>query len=236
VSYVTSILHTIEYNTNSSIRVLPELEKSGASIKAIVNTHHHYDHAGGNKELSKKYPGIPIIGGKQSPLVSHVPKDGDKLKLGESIEITAIHTPCHTQDSICYYAQDLSKPEQKFVFTGDTLFTAGCGRFFEGSGEEMDTALNFRLGKLPKDTLVFPGHEYTKGNVKFATKILNNNAIQQLEKFVNENEVTTGQFSIGDELKFNPFMRLDDEEILSKLNLSSRSEVMDKLREMKNKS
>ncbi len=122
------------------------------------------------------------------------------------------------------------------MFTGDTLFTAGCGRFFEGTGEEMDTALNFKLGKLPKDTLVFPGHEYTKSNVKFAVKLLSNNAIQQLEKFVNENEITTGQFSIGDELKFNPFMRLDDEQITSKLKIDSRSLVMDKLREMKNNS
>ncbi|ODQ58151.1 hypothetical protein WICANDRAFT_95510 [Wickerhamomyces anomalus NRRL Y-366-8] len=162
--------------------------------------------------------------------------NGEVLKLGDSIEITAIHTPCHTQDSICYYATDKANPDQKFVFTGDTLFTAGCGRFFEGTGEEMDTALNFKLGKLPKDTLVFPGHEYTKGNVKFAVKLLSNNAIQQLEKFVNENEITTGQFSIGDELKFNPFMRLDDEQITSKLKIDSRSLVMDKLREMKNNS
>lgn len=230
-----SIQLYLPYTNFIESRVLPELEKASVNLKAIVNTHHHYDHAGGNEELHKKYK-VPIIGGKDSPFVSHVPKDGEVLKLGDSIEITAIHTPCHTQDSICYYATDKANPDQKFVFTGDTLFTAGCGRFFEGTGEEMDTALNFKLGKLPKDTLVFPGHEYTKSNVKFAVKLLSNNAIQQLEKFVNENEITTGQFSIGDELKFNPFMRLDDEQITSKLKIDSRSLVMDKLREMKNNS
>lgn len=211
------------------------MEKAGINLKAIVNTHHHYDHSGGNKELYKKYK-LPVIAGKDSPLVSYTPKDQEVLKLGESIEITAIHTPCHTQDSICYFAQDTKNPDQKFVFTGDTLFNAGCGRFFEGTGEEMDTALNFKLAKLPKDTLVFPGHEYTKGNVKFAKEIFSNNALQQLEKFVQENEIVTGQFTIGDEIKHNPFMRLDDQQITTKLGLDSRSEVMDKLRELKNNS
>jgi glyoxylase-like metal-dependent hydrolase (beta-lactamase superfamily II) len=78
-------------------------------------------------------------------------------------------TPCHTQDSICFYLED-TKTNQRGVFTGDTLFLAGCGRFFEGTPTEMHAALT-KLGKLPDDTLVWNGHEYTKGSVKFGLKI-----------------------------------------------------------------
>ena len=78
-------------------------------------------------------------------------------------------TPCHTQDSICFYLED-TKTNQRGVFTGDTLFLAGCGRFFEGTPTEMHAALT-KLGGLPEDTLVWNGHEYTKGSVKFGLKI-----------------------------------------------------------------
>lgn len=210
--------------------VIPFIKKD--EIVGIVNTHHHYDHAGGNEELLKWLGrDVPVIGGKMCPLVSKVPKDGEIMKLGD-ISITAIHTPCHTQDSICYYAE---QGQDRFVFTGDTLFTAGCGRFFEGTGEEMDKSLT-KLSKLPKDTIVFPGHEYTKSNVKFAKKFVNNEAMKKLEDFCSKNEVTTGAFTINDELEFNPFMRLDDPEIQAKLGTTSRSEIMDKLRQLKNNS
>lgn len=78
-------------------------------------------------------------------------------------------TPCHTQDSICFYLED-TKTNERGVFTGDTLFLAGCGRFFEGTPTEMHAALT-KLGGLPEDTLVWNGHEYTKGSVKFGLKI-----------------------------------------------------------------
>jgi len=84
-------------------------------------------------------------------------------------DIRCLATPCHTQDSICFYLED-SKTNQRGVFTGDTLFLGGCGRFFEGTPAEMHTALT-KLGGLPEDTLVWNGHEYTKGSAKFGLKI-----------------------------------------------------------------
>ena len=112
-------------------------------------------------------------------------KHNDKFKIG-SLDVTALHTPCHTQDHICYFVEDKAK-DQRYVFTGyasstqtffslpkmpgtdgqaglvsDTLFISGCGRFFEGTGQEMDLALNTRLAALPHDTIVACGHEYTK--------------------------------------------------------------------------
>lgn len=108
-------------------------------LKAIVNTHHHYDHAGGNNDFHRKYPDLPVIAGKDSPVVSYTPLHQEVIDLGDNLSITALHTPCHTQDSICYYVEDTSTGDRA-VFTGDTLFISGCGRFFEGTGEEMDKA------------------------------------------------------------------------------------------------
>jgi hydroxyacylglutathione hydrolase len=85
------------------------------------------------------------------------------------------------------------------VFTGDTLFIGGCGRFFEGNAAEMHHALNEVLAKLPDDTRVYPGHEYTKGNVRFAKKVLQNDAIKKLDEFSQANKETQGKFTIGDE-------------------------------------
>ncbi|ABN66189.2 hydroxyacylglutathione hydrolase [Scheffersomyces stipitis CBS 6054] len=202
-------------------------------LKAIVNTHHHYDHAGGNNDFHRKYPDLPVIAGKDSPVVSYTPSHQEVIDLGDNLSITALHTPCHTQDSICYYVEDTSTGDRA-VFTGDTLFISGCGRFFEGTGEEMDKALNHVLGSLPKNTRVYPGHEYTRSNVKFSKTVIENEAIKKLEAFAKENEYTTGKFTIGDELEFNPFMRLADPVVQKKTGFAKPAEVMTKLREMKN--
>lgn len=204
-----------------------------ARVKAIVNTHHHADHSGGNSTFVNL--GIStVIGGYNSPLVTMTPKDGEIMKLGD-ISITAIHTPCHTQDSICYFAQD-AKTGQQALFTGDTLFTSGCGRFFEGTADQMISSLK-KLTSLPASTVVYPGHEYTKDNVRFSKSVLgtHNDALNALEAFANSNDVTTGVFTIADELKFNPFLRLDDPNVLKATNKSSPSDIMDTLRSMKNK-
>ncbi|KAF8003429.1 hypothetical protein HF325_002674 [Metschnikowia pulcherrima] len=209
-------------------------KKPLVELKAIVNTHHHWDHAGGNKTFHKKYPDLPIIGGKDSELVTYTPSHKEVIDLGDNISITALHTPCHTQDSICYYAKDL-KTGEKAVFTGDTLFVSGCGRFFEGNAAEMNAALNNVLGKLPAETVVYSGHEYTKLNVKFSEKILQNSALSKLKLLAEENEFTAGKSTIGDELEFNPFMRLNDPQVLKATGETDPVEVMAKLREMKNK-
>lgn len=202
-------------------------------LKAIVNTHHHWDHAGGNGTFHKRYPDLPIIGGKDSELVTYTPSHQEVVDLGDHVSITALHTPCHTQDSICYYVKD-SHTGQKAVFTGDTLFTSGCGRFFEGSAEQMNSALNKVLASLPKETVVYPGHEYTKSNVKFLRAVLDNDAIRHLESFAAANEFTAGKFTIGDELEFNPFMRLGDPQVQKATGESEAVDVMARLREMKN--
>lgn len=223
------------------------------SITSLANTHHHYDHSEGNlnmllelkKANTRNIPRV-IAGSKTSPGATDIPTDLQKFQLG-NLEIICIRTPCHTQDSICYYVKD-TESNERCIFTGDTLFTGGCGRFFEGNGKDMDAALNDRLLNCVGEanwgtTKVYPGHEYTKSNVNFIRKAIyknpdDNKALDELEKYTNTHEVTTGQYTLSDELKYNPFMRLDDPLVRKAVGDNegelSRADVMDKLRKMKN--
>ncbi|MDI1489358.1 MAG: Cytoplasmic glyoxalase II [Ramalina farinacea] len=210
------------------VRVTPVLKQHLSSgqmnLTAIINTHHHWDHAGGNdKTLSDfKNLNLKVIGGKDCQSVTSTPKHGETFQIGSGISVKALHTPCHTQDSICWFMQD---GDEKVVFTGDTLFIGGCGRFFEGTPAEMHKALNETLAALPDDTKVYPGHEYTKQNVKFLVTVLQNDAVRNLQKFAENNEQTQGKFTIGDEK--DPVIR----KVTSKEN---PVDVMGALREMKN--
>lgn len=212
------------------VSALPE--GKSLDIVGVLTTHHHEDHAGGNPGIAKALPSAIIYGGSsQVRAVSEIIKDGDSLTLGDSINIRCLATPCHTRDSICYYVTD---GDQKAVFTGDTLFQGGCGRFFEGTPEEMHASLSY-LGTLPEDTVVYNGHEYTKGNVKFAKTIDPSNPdIGRLEELCASNEIMAGKSTIGDEKKWNVFMRLGDETIKKATGAEDAAAVMGKLREMKN--
>ncbi|KAF5846311.1 hypothetical protein GGP41_003751 [Bipolaris sorokiniana] len=215
--------------------VLPVLKEQtttgGLKLTKIINTHHHDDHAGGNTEILEAF-NVPVIGGRDCKKVSTTPGHNDTFNLG-SINVKALHTPCHTQDSICFYFED---GNDRAVFTGDTLFIGGCGRFFEGTPEQMYKALNETLAALPDDTKVFPGHEYTKGNVKFAKTVLNNDAIKKLDTFSQENKETQGKFTIGDEKQHNVFMRVTDPELQKVTGKTAPVDVMGALRALKDKS
>ncbi|KAI0064683.1 Metallo-hydrolase/oxidoreductase [Artomyces pyxidatus] len=220
-------------------KVKAAADQLGVEIVAGITTHHHYDHSGGNEEFAKTYPGVPIYGGSDKvPALSKLVKDQDQFTVGETIHVKCLATPCHTQDSICYYATDTSNSAQPgSVFTGDTLFIAGCGRFFEGIGEEMHAALSY-LGTLPDKTVVYNGHEYTSSSLKFALSVDPDNAdLARLGKIVSENSITTGLTTIGDEKEWNPFMRLASDPIKKATKAdagASESSIMDELRSLKN--
>ncbi|KAI0397242.1 beta-lactamase-like protein [Xylariaceae sp. FL0594] len=202
------------------------------NLTAIVNTHHHWDHAGGNKKLLAELgtPNLPIIGGRNCEAVTKTPGDGEPWRIG-NIAVRGLYTPCHTQDSICWHMQD---GEEEVVFTGDTLFHGGCGKFFEGTAREMHTALNKTLSRLPDNTKVYPGHEYTKSNAKFGISVLQNAAMKKLQAFADEHQETQGKFTIGDEKQHNVFMRVEDPEVQKATGKTDPVEVMERLREMKN--
>ncbi|RDB21332.1 Hydroxyacylglutathione hydrolase, mitochondrial [Hypsizygus marmoreus] len=212
----------------------------GVHIVAAITTHHHFDHSGGNKvDFAAKYPDVPIYGGSNKvPALTKLVKDKDEFTLGDNTHIKCLATPCHTQDSICYYVTDSTQPGQPAsVFTGDTLFIAGCGRFFEGNGDEMNRALGY-LGTLPDNTVVYNGHEYTAGSLAFAKSVdPHNEAIARLGDLVKKNKATTGLTTIGDEKEWNVFMRLGSKPVRTATSASTdipESAVMDALRELKN--
>jgi len=197
-------------------KVQAQAELENVKITALLTTHHHQDHSGGNREFANQaqYHDAKVYGGSHRiPALTNLVSDESTITIGKNVRVKCIATPCHTQDSTCYYATDEKRPEQKGVFTGDTLFIGGCGRFFEGTGQEMHEALS-KLGKLDDDTVTWVGHEYTSSNFKFGAHVdPTNEAIKSGLKLAEENEITTGLTTIGDEKKFNVFMRLDSDAV-----------------------
>ena len=143
------------------------LNNKNIKLKYILNTHHHYDHIGGNQELKKKY-GSVVVGfkgdSKRIPEIDILLEDNQIWK-AENFEAKIMHIPGHTSGHICF-----NFFKEKIVFTGDTLFSLGCGRIFEGSYEEMFESLN-KIKLLPKETKIYCGHEYTLNNAKFCKSL-----------------------------------------------------------------
>lgn len=142
--------------------VLAYLEHEGLVPCAILITHHHGDHTGGVKELVARYA-IPVYGpaNERIPALTHPLREGDRVELATcALTLQVFDTPGHTRGHICYYGHGA-------LFSGDTLFTAGCGRLFEGSAAQMYTSLE-KLRTLPDETLLYCAHEYTEANLRFA--------------------------------------------------------------------
>jgi len=217
-------------------KVKKAAEQEGVQLVSLITTHHHNDHSGGNREFARTFSGVEVIGGSsQVPELTKKVGDGDVFEIGDDIAVKCLATPCHTQDSICFYAKSKSSSEPGVVFTGDTLFQAGCGRFFEGNASEMHKALSY-LGTLPDETIVYNGHEYTKQSMAFGRHIdPENPAFKTLADLVASKPITTGETTIGDEKKWNVFMRLDSEAVKKATGTSDAVEAMAKLRDMKNK-
>jgi hydroxyacylglutathione hydrolase len=130
----------------------------GLKLKSVLTTHHHWDHADGNPDLIKKLnEKIPVYGGDDRiPALTNKIGHNDSFKIGSSLNVKCLHTPCHTTGHICYYVS-YENGENKLpsvVFTGDTLFLGGCGRFFEGDAKQMEHALVGILSKLPDETVI----------------------------------------------------------------------------------
>jgi hydroxyacylglutathione hydrolase len=209
--------HACVIDPSESEPVINFIESKNIKLKFILNTHHHHDHVDGNNDLKKKY-GANVVGFKNDkqriPNIDIFLEDNQIWK-GENFEAKIIHIPGHTSGHICFYFI-----KEKVAFTGDTLFSLGCGRIFEGTYEQMYNSLN-KLKKLPADTKIYCGHEYTLKNSLFCSKYDKNN--KNLEKKIFEinnklkKNLPTMPSTIEEELACNIFLRAKNLEDFSKL-------------------
>lgn len=188
--------------------VLHALDADDLQLAAVLLTHHHHDHTGGVAALKARFdisvfgPAADGIAGLTEPL-----DDGDTADVPDpDCSFEALSVPGHTRGQVAYYGAGR-------VFTGDTLFSAGCGRLFEGTANEMWTSLK-RLRALPAETLVYCGHEYTQANLRFAAEVEpGNEAISQRRAWADAERAAgrpTLPSTIGEECEFNPFLRADN--------------------------
>ena len=212
--------------------VLEFLNDKNWHLDEIINTHHHHDHIGGNKKLLDVYKSKLIAPSYENNRISNIniPVSDNETHNIAGVLAKVIHTPGHTLGHVCFYM-----PEEKYLFSGDTLFYLGCGRVFEGTMDQMWLSL-LKLRSLPEDTTVYCGHEYTISNLKFAKYIDNDNALLNevsLEiKSKREKALPTIPFNLGVEKKINPFLRADDDNFIQSVGLSSNnaSESFGKIR------
>lgn len=196
------------------------LKEKGWQLTHIFTTHHHHDHTGANLEL-KQETGCTIVGpkGGKIPGIDQEVGEGDIVAFG-STSANVLETPGHTLDHITYVFG-----EDGVAFAGDTLFTLGCGRVFEGTMEQMWKSLN-KLKALPPETVIYCGHEYTLSNAKFALSVDGGNAA--LAKRAKEIEALraggkpTVPTTIAQELATNPFLRAEEASLQKALGMAGK--------------
>ena len=211
------------------------ISKNYKKLDFILNTHHHYDHVGGNEELKKKY-NSKVLGFENDknriPQIDTVLKDNQEFKIG-TLNFTTIFIPGHTRGHVAFYFK-----KERVVFSGDTLFSLGCGRVFEGTYEQMFKSLN-KLKNLPGETKVYCGHEYTFKNLEFCLKFNPNNDFLKKKKddikLSLKNKKPTIPSTIADEIKANIFFRVNDPDVKKAINLENSPdiEIFTKLRDLK---
>ena len=218
--------------------VLKFLDERRLKLSAILITHHHWDHTHGVEKLKSLF-NIPVYGYTNEPVpgLTHPLSDHDKITLDDiGLSLNIMHIPGHTLGHIAYY-------NDQIIFSGDTLFTGGCGKIFESSVDQLYNSL-MRIATLNQDTLIYCGHEYTAENLKFALKVEPNNIdLQNRIETVNrlhKNNLPTVPALLSLETLTNPFLRCSVSTVKRAAenhinrNLSTPQEVLRVLREWKN--
>ena len=204
-------------DTSEAKPIINFLKNKKIKLKYVLNTHHHFDHVGGNLELKKKY-NCEVVGFKDDkeriPEIDIFLENNQNWKR-DAFEAKIYHIPGHTTGHIAFHFF-----KEKKIFTGDTLFSLGCGRIFEGTYEQMFSSLK-KIKNLPKDTEIYCGHEYTLQNSNFClAKDPENLKLKRKIVEINEklkNNLPTVPSILGDELECNIFLKAEDIESFSKL-------------------
>jgi len=218
--------------------VLAYCQDNQLTLSAIIITHHHWDHTGGIDALLAAFPNIPVYGpqNKNIKQITVRLSQGDDIELAQlGVKFSILEVPGHTLDHIAYYG-DIG------LFCGDTLFSAGCGRLFEGTPQQMFASLS-KLTALPADTAVYCTHEYTMANIAFAEAVEpNNQALIDYKRWVNQQRAEntpTLPSNIQRELDVNPFLRCHSAELVANVSqnmgamLASEQEIFASLRSWK---
>ena len=208
------------------------LELNDCSPTHILLTHHHDDHIGAVQDLKNKFQSI-VVGfenDKKIPQPDLFVKDEEIIEIHQN-KFKVLHTPGHTLQHVNYFIL-----EHNILFSGDTLFSMGCGRMFEGTPELFWQSLS-KIKKLPEDTTIYCGHEYTLSNVKFALSIHPEN--QDLHKYAlwtehqEKEHRPTIPAKLIDQIKCNPFLQCDSPHFQELYKSTDATEVFGKMRKAK---
>lgn len=192
--------------------VLAYAQQEQRALRAVLLTHHHPDHSAGVQELQSQFPNCVVYGPQDAriPFVTHPVHENDQVTPGAYC-FNVLSIPGHTSSHICYY-----EAQQGWLFCGDTLFSAGCGRVFDGTLEQLYQSIE-RLKNLPATTLVFCGHEYTRQNLRFAKTVepMNQNIEQYANQLDDDAKKCSLPSSIALEHDINPFFRTQIPEVIA---------------------
>ncbi len=206
------------------------LAEAHVALEAIWSTHHHHDHVGANEEIAERFHVSAVLAHASDR--GRVPGQTRFLESGESfalglIQVKTLHIPGHTLGAIAYILS--AGEEAPCVFTGDTLFIAGCGRLFEGAPSQMHASLS-SLASLDERTRVYCGHEYTENNLRFAHHVEpSNEAIVRMAARARASRAQrrpTVPSTIADEREVNPFLRLGSPEIRRRVGVPDDADVV----------
>lgn len=199
--------------------ILKALDENHWQPEAILLTHHHNDHVGGVNELRQKFPNIVVYGPAETQHkgTTQIVSEGDQLSI-LGCEFSVFATPGHTLGHICYF----STP---YLFCGDTMFSGGCGRLFEGTADQMFTSF-CKIDALPEDTLICCAHEYTLANIKFALSLLPEDPdLNEYYRKVNElraKNQKTLPTTLKNERRINVFLRTQDADLIEIINKETK--------------
>src|ERR1700704_2924795 len=209
--------HVVVVDPGDAVPVIAELQRSGTSLAAILLTHHHPDHIGGVPDLLR-HRDVPVVGPDDSRVAqrTRTVHDGERCEMPDlGLSFETLQVPGHTLSHIAFWGHGA-------LFCGDTLFSAGCGRMFEGTPSQMNASLT-KLRNLPPDTRMFCGHEYTAANLRFALAVdPGNSAALEYQDRVNRLRATdqpTLPSTLGLEIRVNPFLRCDDRTVVTAAEL-----------------